>query len=57
MGEKIKDVIKKYGKELLKYPNVIGYSNVPQKRIRRGKVVDEIVLRAVSYTHLTLPTN
>ena len=42
---KIREVIEKHGKELLKYPNVIGFSNLPQKRIRRGKVVDELVLR------------
>lgn len=38
---KIKNVIEKHGKELLKYPNVVGYSNDPQPRIRKGKVVPE----------------
>jgi len=45
MKMKIKEVIEKHGKDLLKYPNVTGFSNIPQKRIRRGKVVDELVLR------------
>ena len=45
MREKIKEIIKDHGKELLKRKNVVGYSNTPQKRIRRGKEVDEIVLR------------
>ncbi|RLC36750.1 hypothetical protein DRH29_03860 [candidate division Kazan bacterium] len=45
MKTKIREVIEKHGKDLLKYPNVIGFSNLPQKRIRRGKVVDELVLR------------
>jgi len=43
---KIREVIEKHGKELLKYPNVIGFSNVPQPRIKKGKVIPkEQVLR------------
>jgi len=43
---KIREVIEKHGKELLKYPNVIGFSNIPQPRIRKGKVIpEEQVLR------------
>jgi len=38
---KIREVIEKHGKELLKYPNVIGFSNLPQPRIRKGKVIQE----------------
>jgi len=46
MKTKIREVIEKHGKELLKYPNVIGFSNVPQPRIRKGKVIPkEQVLR------------
>ena len=46
MREKIKEIIKDHGKELLKYPNVIGYSELPQYRIRKGKVIpEEKVLR------------
>lgn len=37
--------IEKAGRELLKYHNVIGYSNNLQKRIRKGVVVDEDVVR------------
>ena len=43
---KIREVIEKHGRELLKYPNVIGFSNIPQPRIRKGKVIpEEQVLR------------
>jgi len=43
---KIRKVIEKHGKELLKYPNVIGFSNLPQPRIRKGKIIpEEQVLR------------
>ena len=43
---KIREVIEKHGRELLKYPNVIGFSNIPQPRIRKGKVIpEERVLR------------
>ena len=43
---KIREVIEKHGKELLKYPNVIGFSNLPQPRIRKGKIIpEEQVLR------------
>jgi len=43
---KIREVIEKHGKDLLKYSNVIGFSNLPQPRIRKGKVIpEEQVLR------------
>ncbi|MEM2287903.1 MAG: hypothetical protein QW503_02325 [Sulfolobales archaeon] len=37
--------MEKAGRLLLNYPNVIGYSNTLQKRIRKGRVVDEDVVR------------
>lgn len=44
--ERIAEVAKLYGKELLKYPNVVGFSNIAQPRIRKGKVIEyEKVLR------------
>jgi len=46
MKMKIREVIEKHGKDLLKYSNVIGFSNIPQPRIRKGKVIPkEQVLR------------
>jgi len=41
MREKVREILKRHGKEILKYPNVVGYSNVPQPRIRKGKVIPE----------------
>jgi len=42
----LRKVLERHGKELLKYPNVIGFSNLPQPRIRKGKIVpEEQVLR------------
>jgi len=39
-------VARTYGKELFKYPNVVGYSNTPKPRIRKGRIVpEEKVLR------------
>ena len=49
MEEKIREI----GRELLKYPNVVGFSNKIRKRIRKGKVVDEDVIRV--YVSKKLP--
>jgi len=38
-------VPKKVAKELLKYPNVIGYSKILEKRRRKGKIVDELCIQ------------
>lgn len=35
----------KIAKELLKYPNVCGYSKTLQKRRRKGKIVDEVCIQ------------
>lgn len=48
-------VIKEYGKELLKKKHVVGYSNKPKKRIRKGVKVDEDVLRV--YVDKKVPLN
>jgi len=44
------DVLNELAKELDKYPNVVGFSNSLQKRIRKGKVVNEDCIR-IYVTH------
>jgi len=45
LEDKVREIVKKYGRELRKLPNVVGYSLKPKKRIRKGVEVDEYVLR------------
>jgi len=40
-----KKTLDELGKSLLRYPNVTGYAKTLQKRIRKGKVVDELCLQ------------
>jgi len=44
------DILNELAKELDKYPNVVGFSNSLQKRIRKGKVVNENCIR-IYVTH------
>ncbi|CCG27838.1 putative serine protease [Alphaspiravirus yamagawaense] len=53
--EVVAHILEKRRSELLSKPNVVGYSNVIQKRIRRGRVVDEPVIRV--YVKKKLPRN
>lgn len=44
--KRFKELVQKKGRELYKYPNVVGFSLTPKPRIKRGQVVEkELVLR------------